>query len=135
MEEQGRGFITVNVRTAGGALPVEGAMITVKSVAGPDSTVVAVMYTDEGGASELLALPAPPRRNSLSPEPDGEAFSLYSLDTDRSGFYTVVNSNVPIYDGITSVQQVLLVPIAEGSGRLYPYDLTRYSDTGETPGT
>ena len=132
MEEQGRGYITVNVRTAGGAIPVEGAMITIKTAAGTDSTVVAVMYTDSGGTSDIVALPAPPKENSLSPG-NGEVCSFYTIDTDRSGYYSVVNSNVPVYDGITAIQQVILVPVAEGNGNLYPSDLTRFNNSSELP--
>ena len=132
MEEQGRGYITVNVRTAGGAIPVEGAMITIKTAAGADSNVIAVMYTDSGGTSDIVALPAPPRENTLSPG-SKEVCSFYTIDTDRNGYYSVVNNNVPVYDGITAIQQVTLVPVAEGNGNLYPYDLTRFNNSSELP--
>ena len=61
MAEQGRGFITVNVRTAGGALPVEGALVTVS--ASDTGTVIAVMLTDNAGLSEIIELPKPPKEN------------------------------------------------------------------------
>ncbi len=131
MEEQGQGYITVNVRTAGGALPVEGAYITIKTVAGAGSTVVAAMITDAGGATEIAALPAPPRSNSIAPG-QGPVCSYYTIDTDRTGYYSVVNGSVPIFDGVTSVQQVLLVPIAGGEGALRPEELTRFDDASPT---
>ncbi len=125
MEEQGQGYITVNVRTAGGALPVEGALITVKSVDGEGGTVVAVMLTDSAGTSDVVALPAPPRENSLTPG-NGPVCSFYTIDTDRDGYYHVVNESVPVYDGVTAIQQVLLVPVAGGRSDLAPDDLTRF---------
>lgn len=131
MEEQGTGFITVNVRTAGGALPVEGAVITVRSVNGTESTVVAVMISDAGGTSEIVALPAPPKENSLQPGNDNVC-AFYTIDTDREGYYHVTNEKVAVFDGVTAIQQVLLVPIAGGLGVPAPNDLTRFT-TEELP--
>ena len=131
MEEQGQGFMTVNVRTAGGALPVEGATITIKTVSGESSTVVAVMITDSAGTSDMVSLPAPPRANSQQPGTE-PVCSFYTVDTDKEGFYPVINENVPVFDGITAIQQVLLVPIAGGRPDLTPYDLTRFY-SGQLP--
>lgn len=132
MEEQGKGYITVNVRTAGGALPVEGAVITVSSSDGVNSTVIAVMTSDAAGVSDIIELPAPPRENSLTPGNGKEVCSFYTIDTDRDGYYHVVNENIPVFDGVTAIQQVLLVPIAGGRPDLAPYDLTRFN-VGELP--
>ena len=131
MEEQGQGYLTVNVRTAGGALPVEGATITIKSVDGVNSTVVAVIITDSAGTGDIVALPAPPKANSQQPGSDSVC-SFYTVDTDCDGYYSVVNENVPVFDGVTAIQQVLLVPIAGGRPDLRPYDLTRFS-AGQLP--
>ena len=127
MEEQGKGYITVNVRTAGGALPVEGAVITISSSDGVNSTVIAVMTSDAAGVSDIVELPAPPRENSLTPGNGKAVCSFYTIDTDREGYYHVVNENVPIFDGVTAIQQVLLVPIAGGRPDLSPSDLTRFN--------
>ncbi len=132
MEEQGQGFITVNVRTAGGTLPVEGATVTIKTVDGENSTVVAVMITDSAGTGDIVALPAPPRENSQQPGDRDNVCAFYTIDTDRDGYYPVVNENVPVFDGITAIQQVLLVPIAGGRPDLQPYDLTRFT-AGQLP--
>lgn len=126
MEEQGQGYLTVNVRTAGGALPVSGALITVRTTDREDGTVLAVMLSDDAGTSEVIALPAPPKENSLSPG-NGEVCSFYTVDTDCEGYYHVINENVAVYDGVTAIQQVLLVPIAGGIANPPPYDLTRFT--------
>ena len=125
MPETGQGYLTVNVRTAGGALPVEGAMITVKSIDGENSTVIAVLFSDPSGTTEYLSLPAPPRSRSLVPE-GGAVNSLYTVEIVKEGYYRLISENVPVYDGVTSIQQADLVPIAEGRPIQYPYDLDRY---------
>ena len=129
MAEQGRGYITVNVRTAGGALPVSGALITVSDT--ESGTIVAVMVSDASGSSEVLELSTPPRENSFIPG-NKDVSSLYTVDTDKDGFYHVVNSGIPVFDGVTSIQQVLLVPIARGDDPLSQNDLTRF-DESELP--
>ncbi len=126
MAEQGRGYITVNVRTAGGALPVEGALVTISS--SDTGTVVAVTLTDNAGLAEIIELPTPPKDNSLTPN-SGEVSSFYTVDTDKEGFYHVVNANIPIFDGVTSIQSVILVPIAVGDNQLQPNDLTRFENS------
>lgn len=126
MTDKGRGFITVNVRTAGGALPVEGALVTIST--SDTGTVVAVTLTDNAGLAEIIELPTVPRENSLSPS-NGEVSRFYTVDTDKDGYYHVVNANIPIYDGVTAIQQVLLVPIAVGDRTLQPNDLTRFENS------
>lgn len=127
MEEQGRGFITVNVRTAGGALPVSGALVTVSDTA--SGTVIAVMTTDVSGVSDIVELPAPPKENTLTPG-NKNVSTLYNVDTDKDGFYHVVNSGIPVFDGVTAIQQVLMVPTAQGGTPLQPNDITRFEASG-----
>ena len=55
--------------------------------------------------------------------------SASKIDTDKDGYYHVVNANVPVFDGVTAIQQVLLVPIAVGDNELQPNDLTRFENS------
>ena len=107
-------------------------MITIKATSEDGDTVIAVMISDAGGASEVVALPTPPKENSLSPN-GGRVNSIYTVDTDKDGFYHVVITGVPVYDGVTTVQQILLVPIASGAGVPTPDELTRFSGGGDAP--
>lgn len=122
MEENG--YITVNVRTAGGALPVENAVVTVKDSGG---AILAVFFTDRDGKTPRLKVLAPPRANSESPGAASPPFFNYNIDTDKEGFVSVRNVDVPVYPGITSVQTVDLIPISEGSSRL-PGDVISYTE-------
>lgn len=123
MEEQGKGFITVNVRTAGGALPVSGAVVTITDTKG---NAVAVIISDISGSTDVVELPTPSKENSLIPN-GGEVSSFYNVDASSDGFYNTVVSGIPIFDGITSIQQILMIPIAKGDSPLQPKDLTRFS--------
>ena len=107
------GYLRINVTTAGGALPVAGAMITVKSTDEGGGGVIAVMYTDRAGVSERIRLPAPKKSNAF--EPGGEApYTFYNIDTDKEGYYSTYNIFVPIYAEVTAIQPINLIPLARG---------------------
>ena len=105
------GYITVIARTAGGALPVENAVVTVKDSSG---NILYVTFTDGSGRTSPLAVPAPPKANSSTPNTGEPPFYTYNIDTDLLGYVSVRNLSVPVYPGITSIQPVELLPLAEG---------------------
>ena len=107
------GYITLAVKTAGGALPVENAVVTVKDSAG---SILYVVFTDKSGRTPPLIVPAPPKANSSAPNTGEPPFYTYNIDTDKGGYVSVRNVSVPVYPGITSIQTVELLPIAEGQG-------------------
>lgn len=125
MAESDYGQLVITVKTAGGALPVENAVVTVKDAAG---TVISIFFTDVNGRTPKLKLGAPPIANSEAPDPPGPAFYTYNVDTDREGYTSVRNIGVPIYPGITSIQPVELIPIPEGSSEFYN-DVTEFNES------
>ena len=106
------GYIVVTVKTAGGALPVENAVVTVKDANG---NILYVEFTDRSGRTPRLRVAAPPLANSESPGAAEPPFFSYNIETDKEGYASVRNLNVPIYPGITSIQPVEMLPLAEGS--------------------
>ena len=52
------GTLIVTVFTANGALPVEGALVTVKGSSREDSGVISVVTTDRSGRTPRIARPA-----------------------------------------------------------------------------
>lgn len=111
MAENSYGYVRITVRTAGGAVPVQRAIVTVKD---ENETLLAVFFTDANGNTPTLKVGAPPRENTETPEAGGAAFSVYNIDTDKAGYLSVRNVGVPVYSGVTSVQPVELIPVAEG---------------------
>lgn len=106
------GYIVVTVKTAGGALPVQNAVVTVKDSGG---SLIAVFFTDRDGRTPKLKVLAPPKANSESPGAASPPFFNYNIDTDKEGYVSVRNVDVPVYPGITSIQSVELIPLSEGS--------------------
>jgi hypothetical protein len=115
----GQGKLVFQITTAGGAIPLEGAEITLRnsrSVSdGNGGEVIAVLYSDSNGKSEVLTLPAPARMLSLEPARDGAPvpYALYNADVRMDGFYKQSYIRIPVFDGITSIQRASLIPLPE----------------------
>lgn len=115
------GYLIVNVVTARGAIPLAGAAVTIYDNDTVGKPIIVVLYTDTSGKTERYALPAPSRELTQQPcviKP----YATYMIQVNMDGFYTVTNNNVPIFDGVTSIQPVEMVPLAEfNSDSVYPH--------------
>ena len=138
-EMTGQGKLVFQITTAGGAIPLEGAEITLRSnrTASDESggEVIAVLYSGGDGKSEVLTLPAPARSLSLEPARDGTPvpYALYNADVKLNGFYGQSYIRIPVFDGITSIQRASLIPLPENGfeGGVRP-DNEKYFE-GESP--
>lgn len=108
------GTLVVVTRTARGAIPVEGVLVTVTADQSEYSGVVASRKSDVNGITEKIILPAPPKDNTQSPD-SGSPCSIWNIDSDINGYYPVRNVGAQIYDGVTTVQAIDLIPIALGT--------------------
>ena len=115
------GFLITNVRTANGALPVEGATVNVFNSSAPsadgnippsDTDIIYSMRTNRAGVTEKVALAT--KSKELSTEPGNvRPFLSYNIAVSADGFYDTEFINVPIFPGITSIQTVDLMPVSE----------------------
>lgn len=130
--QQGVGWLQVRVVTAGGALGVEGAQVLIfgPDAAGVDAGVIYSLRTDSSGLAPRVALPAPPRSLSLSPEDDGAPSTLYHVKVSKEKFNSVEITGVPVFTGITSLQKVTLLPEDEFAvlSPGYPMEFTQIFD-------
>ncbi len=110
------GFLIVSVYTARGAIPIRNALVTISYVDASQSAPYAVLTTDRSGKTPKIALPAPPRDLSLTPQNGGEItlpYSVYNIEIVKEGFYPVVDTGVPIFSGVTAIQSADLIPLSE----------------------
>ena len=119
----GYGYMIVRVTTARGAIPLEEAHVYVQNFL-PDKTgengggtegkgdVIAVYKTNSSGLTDRFSLPAPPRSLSLSPG-NGKSYSSYTLTVKKEGYGTRSYVNVPVFEGITAIQNADLIPLPE----------------------
>ena len=113
----GRGYLVVSVRAGEGAIPLEGALVTLRGGDATEGDAIASFITDRSGNTPRITLPAPPRINSESPN-GGKPYASYSADISLDGYFTNLYTNIPIFDTITSVQTAYLIPLPEdGSSR------------------
>ena len=119
-KEQNIGYLIVNVATARGAIPVGGAAVTVYDADSEGRPIVASVITDSSGKTPKLALAAPDRSISMQPGTT-KPYASYLVEIEKEGYYTVTNSGVPVFSGITSIQPVDLIPLSESdSQNIYP---------------
>ena len=119
---ESEGYLVVHVTTARGAIPLEGAAVSIRQNEDEDTTsradILFATVTDRDGNTERITLPAPPRENSMSP---GQVppYATYHLEVRREGYGMQSFAALPIFSGITAIQPVDLIPLAEdGTGNL-----------------
>lgn len=105
-----RGMLQFVVSAARQALPIEGARCVVTKVIGGEQHTFYTLYTDRSGQTEVVSLPALPSSLSQTPEGNIQPYILYDAEVSKEGFNTVVIKNLPIFEGIKSVQRVNLIP-------------------------
>lgn len=112
----GTGYLIVHATTARGAIPLEGVQITLRNYEPQFSDtagdIVTVLTTDRSGNTERISLPAPQKSQSLTAG-NRRPFAIYNLEAHLEGYRTQYYYALPIFDGITAVQPVDLVPLSE----------------------
>ena len=137
MNQESIGFLEVAVKTANGALPIEGARVSIyEYLPSSEGTSGALLYsilTDGDGHTPRLALEAKSKELSMTPGNDSP-FSVYNVSVEREGYYSNQYINVPIFQGITAIQPVELIPLFEygASDDDYPSTSRRFVETPNT---
>ncbi|MBO5261846.1 MAG: hypothetical protein J6B45_02250 [Clostridia bacterium] len=137
MNGENIGFLIVKVKTASGALPVENAKVSIYEYLPNENSVgSALLYsvlTDQDGKTPKLALDAKNKELSLSPG-NVNPFSVYNIVVEKDGYYSNRYINVPIFQGITSIQPVELIPLLEYAkpNDDYPNSTRRFIETPNT---
>ncbi len=108
-ELTGKGTLVVQVSLAKGAIPVEGAKVIVSL----EDKVLGDFLTNKSGKTPVLTLPAPGKELSQTPNGIIRPYSIYNIRISYPGYYAEEAINVPIFDGINSIQPVALVPLPE----------------------
>ena len=80
-----------------------------------------MLETDESGNTPLIALEAPPKALSLSPNPESRPYALYDAEINKEGYYTVVSRDIQVYPDTTSILPVNMMPLPDTEEALkYP---------------
>ena len=111
------GTLVTRVFTGRGELPVAGATISiVQRGAEGKLDLLSVQVSDASGDTVPVSIDTP--HPDLSQSPGTEApYAVVDVWADRQGFRQLVIRNVPIFPGITSLQELPLIPQPEEAGR------------------
>ncbi|MBQ7380899.1 MAG: hypothetical protein IJW69_02325 [Clostridia bacterium] len=109
----GTGYLVVRVSTGTGAFPLSGATVIVRGSEPDFSAVIARLTSGEDGLTPKIALLAPPRSLSSSPTETGKPYASYNVEVYLDGYHSLSAQNIPIFDGITSIQPADMIPVSK----------------------
>lgn len=125
-DSMGTGYMIVRVTTARGAIPLEGATVTVSDYLTNEEkergNAIYTLTTKSSGLTDKFALPAPPRALSMSPG-NGKSYLTYNIAVAKDGYYQQNYINAPVFEGITSIQNADMIPLSDNgqTDRFDPY--------------
>ncbi|MBQ2767499.1 MAG: hypothetical protein IJF49_05405 [Clostridia bacterium] len=115
MQEQalsGIGYLIIRAFTAGGALPVADAAVHIRGNTPEQSGVLISRKTNRDGLTERVALPTMPGALSDAPNAGAIPYATYNIEVSAPGYAVNTYQNVPIFDQITAIQPVELIPLS-----------------------
>lgn len=134
MEEINKsGYLIVKVSTASGAIPVEGVTVLIQGKEDENKRIFISRLTDVDGSTEKITLPAPERSLSVAPSPSSKPYFNYNIEVYKDGFYPQHYNGVPIFEGITAIQNARIIPIAEFDAQTPYYSPGQVFDEYENP--
>lgn len=108
------GTLLFQVTGGQGAFPIGGATVVITKNLTDGHALSITTTTDESGKTQEFSLPAPSR--NLSQTPGGrDVFATYDAVISAPGHVTVIVHDIPIFDGITTIQPVNLAPDLNGN--------------------
>ena len=112
-KEESIGYLVVRVSTARGAIPLEGASVSVRGGTPETSGIIYSSLTNQDGLTEKIALPTPALSLSESPG-NPTPYSIWSIDVFKDGYSPIFFTSVPVYPSVVSVQPAIMIPLTQG---------------------
>lgn len=106
-----RGYIQVNVRTGDDSYAVPDAIVLITATVDGRRMILAAGLTDLSGATRLFEVPVPDILYSQSPDSEVRPYSLFDISVTADGFFNSRSVDVPVFSGITSVQNFNMIPV------------------------
>ena len=137
--DTGIGYLILQVTTARGAIPLEGATVNVRNQSkNPYEESQDLRYstvTGRDGKTAPLSLSAPPREMSQQPESGGAPpYATYLAEVRLEGYFAEYYIGIPIFDGITAIQSVDMIPLPEnGRPDGYTSEGERFFESSSAP--
>ena len=104
------GSLRIRAYTAGGALPVPGAIVRIRGADEDNRFIARTLITDRDGLTKKVELPAPSASYSLIPDSNETPYSVYDVEISAPGYYTKRIDGLTVFSGIESVQLINMIP-------------------------
>ncbi len=90
--------------------PIQNAKVSVEKEFDDGTHIFAEEYTDIDGVAENITLPTKSKELSLTPD-SPIPYATYTVRVTHPQFESITFSNVPIFEGIESLQPVAMLPL------------------------
>lgn len=129
------GKLIVQTTAASNAIPIQGATVVVRVRDDTGKTkILNVLHSNADGRTEPIEIATPSPEISLSPGGIGKPFTEVLLEISADGYYSIVDTHVPIYPGITSIQPAWMIPVPESTnGSRFPPGNIIINESYSTP--
>lgn len=104
------GFLKVQVTTEGQLMPIENVNIVISKTFGDDMRTFYTVQTDENGIADNLSLATVPKLESQQPM-EIKPYESYDITADHPDYNQFLFKDAPIFDGIKSIQPIVMIPI------------------------
>lgn len=104
------GYIQVHAYASDAQIPLSDVTVTVLA---KDATAIAMRLTDRSGRIEPIAIPVPPRSDSLSPDPSDLPYAVVDLAARLQDYEQIFIEGLQVFAGITTDQNLELIPLSE----------------------
>lgn len=106
-----KGFIIVNVRTGDESSAVSGATVMVTALVDGKRMIIASGVTNASGTTPKFEVPVPSLELSQAPNQKVRPYNLFDVSVSAEGFFNARSVDVPVFSGITSVQNFNMIPV------------------------
>lgn len=113
----GEGYLQVRAYTSDALLPLEGTAISALDTNG---NLLAARLTDKSGRIKPIRVEVPVAADSRNPDYEGQPFTTVVVRAQHPQYEQIRVNQVQIFDGITTMQPLEMVPIP-----IYPSQLDR----------
>lgn len=105
------GFLTARAYMSYAQIPLEDVAVV---IAAQDGTAIAMRLTNRSGLTEPISVPTPEASESQAPEENGaRPFTGVTVYAFKNDFEQIVARNVQIFPGVTTVQDLEMIPLSE----------------------
>ena len=105
------GFLTARAYMSYAQIPLEDVAVV---IAAQDGTAIAMRLTNRSGLTEPISVPTPEASESQAPEENGvRPFTDVTVYAFKNDFEQIVARNVQIFPGVTTVQDLEMIPLSE----------------------